>query len=114
MGYWKPSKSRAREFARKMDEIREYCDENGISYSASMDSYYFTANGERYRVSNHTVAQSNRGAYDEFGEKVRPLYHEPGEFDREHEITAGKTRIIEIHRALLAGRKLDKRGNVRA
>lgn len=113
MARWKPSKSRAREFARLMDELREYCDGHGISYSASMDSYYFTVGGERYRVSNHTVAASNRGAFDRVtGERLRENYHEAGEYDRDHEITASKTRIIEIYEALLAGRKLNKRGNV--
>lgn len=110
---WKPSKTQAREFARTMDEIREFCDREGIAYSASMDSYYFAVNGERYRVSNHTVAASNRGAFDRVtGEQVREFYHTAGEFDREHEITAGKTRIREIYAALVAGKKLDKRGNV--
>lgn len=114
MGYrWKPSKAKAREFAKTMDEIQEFCDEHGIDYSASMDSYYFTIDGERYRVSNHTVAASNRGAFDKVtGERRREFYHERGEYDREHEITAGKTRIREIYQALMAGKKLDKRGNV--
>lgn len=109
---WKPSKKQARKFAIKMQEIDAYCLENNIHQSKSSDSYYFTINGEEYRVSNHTVAQSNRKAYNCFGEKVRERYHKDGEFDREHEITASKTRIIEIHQALLAGKKLDKRGNV--
>lgn len=114
MGYrWKPSRTAAREFARTMDEIRDFCDANGIDYSASMDSYYFTIDGERYRVSNHTVAASNRGAYDEVtGERRRERYHEPDEYDRQHEITAGKTRIREIYAALKAGKRIDKRGNV--
>ena len=115
MGYrWKPSKSKAREFAAKMDEIREFCDANGIYYSANMDSYYFTMRGEKYRVSNHTVEASNRGAYNALGEQVREKYHTAGEYNREHEITAGKTRIIEIYNALQEGRTLDKRGNVTA
>ena len=121
MARWKPSKSKAREFARLMDEIREYCDEHGISYSTSMDSYYFTVDGERYRVSNHTQAASDRGMYGfdvftgEYGQR-RESYHrrQDGsfEYDRDHEITASKTRIIEIYEALVAGKKLDKRGNV--
>lgn len=112
MGRWKPSKTRAREFAKKMDEIRDYCAEHGIDHSASMDSFYFFHNGEHYRVSNHTVAQSNRGAYNWLGEKVRDEYHAAGEFDREHEITASKTRLIEVHQAIVAGKKINKRGYV--
>ena len=81
---WKPSKTKAREFAQKMAEIDEYCLKNNISQSRSSDSYYFTINGEDYRVSNHTVAQSNRGAYNEFGERTRENYHVDGEYDREH------------------------------
>ena len=108
---YKPSRARAREFARQMDEIRDYCDSHGIDYSRSMDSYYFTIRGERYRVSNHTQAASDRGMYSWDGTKLRDSYHTT-RFDREHEITAGKTRIISIHQALLAGKKLDKRGNV--
>lgn len=112
MGYrWKPSKAKAKEFARKMEEIRAYCEENGIGYSASMDSYYFYIDGERYRVSNHTVAASNAGAYRN-GEQVREKYHSDGEYDRDHEITASKTRLTEIHKALMAGKKIDKRGYV--
>ena len=48
---FKPSKSAKREFARKMDEIREFCDDNCISYSNSMDSFYFTIGCQHYRVS---------------------------------------------------------------
>lgn len=46
---WKPSKSAAREFAAKMQEIETFCRENGIDKSASGDSYYFEINGQKYR-----------------------------------------------------------------
>lgn len=111
---WKPSKSKRREFAMKMQEIERFCTEHGISQSASGDSYYFTINGERYRVSNHTQAQSDRGMYRN-GEKIRESYHRLSggyEYDRAHEITAGKTRIIEIYNALASGKHVDKRGYV--
>lgn len=115
MARWRPSRSKAREFAETMRRIEDFCDENGIIRSSSSDSYYFTINGERYRVSNHTQRASDRGMYRN-GEKVRESYHrnEDGsyEYDREHEITAGKTRIIEIYTALANGKKLDKRGYV--
>lgn len=115
-GYrWKPSKTAAQEFVKKMDEVERFCNEHGISHSASMDSFYFNINGESYRVSNHTVAASNAGRFGEnpvTGEWVerRERYHTEGEFDRNHEITASKTRIIDIYNDLAAGIKLDKRG----
>jgi|GEM_PF-2439181 len=112
---WHPSKATASEFSEKMAEIEDFCIEHGISHSASMDSYYFTLHGESYRVSNHTIAASNAGrfGYDRTtGEWVarRERYHAAGEYDRTHEITAGKTRLIEIYTDLEAGIRLDKRG----
>ncbi len=94
-----------------MEQIDDFCRDNGISHSASSDSYYFTINGINYRVSNHTIAASNRGAFDPLtGEQRRMLYHS-GDKDTVC-ITAGKTRIIQIYTDLKAGRQLDKRGNV--
>ena len=43
---WKPSKTKAKEFAKTMQEIDSFCQENGISQSLSSDSYYFTINGK--------------------------------------------------------------------
>ena len=112
MGYkWTPSKTKAREFYKKLDEVQDYCDNNGINYSGSMDSYYFAHDGKKYRVSNHTVDASNAGAY-RFGEQVRDKYHTTGAYDVQ--ITAGKTRIIEIHKAIMAGKELDGRGYIKA
>ena len=113
MGYrkWKPSKTAARQFANTMDQIKSFCDDNGIDYSSSCDSYYFKLNGVNYRVSNHTIEMSNYKAYDEFGNKIRELYHPNGRVDDTVYITAGKTRIMDIYNDLKAGYKLDKRGN---
>ena len=113
MGYrrWKPSKAKAQQFAEEMKEIEKFCEENGINQSSRGDSYYFVLSGQAYRVSNHTVAASNRGAYNEFGEQVRELYHEGGEQEDVIYITAGKTRIIQIYNDLKAGYQLDRRGN---
>ena len=106
---WTPSKTAKREFAQKMEEIDKFCEKNGIQQSRSSDSYYFYVNGKSCRVSNHTMALSNRRAYDEAtGEQLRPLYHVDDEYDIE--ITAGKTRIIQIYNDLKAGYELDKRG----
>ena len=107
---WKPSKTRAREFARKMDEIDDFCAEHGIRQSASSDSYYFSIRGQSYRVSNHTVAASNRSARDELGQIHHPVYHPEGEREDTIYITAGKTRIIEIYNDLFDGFELDRRG----
>lgn len=108
---WKPSKTAAKEYAETINKIKEFCDENGIHYSKTCNSYYFRLNGINYRVSNHTVEASNYKAYDEFGNKVRELYHPNGREDGVIYITAGKTRIIEIYNDLKAGYKLNKRGN---
>lgn len=106
---WKPSKAAAADYAEKMEMIRVFCLDHSIKHSISFDSYYFTLYGTDYRVSNHTVAASNRGAYRD-GVQVRDLYHPDGEADTVC-ITAGKTRIIEIYNDLTAGYKLDRRGN---
>lgn len=108
---WAPSKTAARQFAQEMDTIRTFCRENGIDMSTSGDSYYFAVNGQKYRVSNHSVEASNARARNDLGEKVREVYHEGGRKDDTIYIHAGKTRIIEIYTALQAGKKLDGRGN---
>lgn len=107
---WKPSKTKAREFAKQMEEIDNYCVENAIDSSFTNDSYYFMIDGQEYRVSNHTVEASNRKAKNWLGEQVREQYHPEGEKQDVIYITASKTRIIEIHKALLAGKKLNRRG----
>ena len=109
--YYTPSKSAKREFAIKMKEIDEFCKENSIQASLSNDSYYFSINGQKYRVSNHSVETSNRGAYDSLtGEKLRDLYHEHGREDDTIYIHAGKTRIMDIYTDLINGYELDGRG----
>jgi hypothetical protein len=106
------SKKAKMEFAQKMEEIDKFCAENGIEQSLSSDSYYFILNGQKYRVSNHTVAQSNRGAFNDIYGQTRELYHPEGERDDTIYITAGKTRIIEIYNNLKKGKKLDRRGYI--
>lgn len=109
---WKPNKDQAREFAQTMTKIEAFCKENGISHSHNYDSYYFSIDGQEYRVSNHSAEASNNAAYDpDTGEQLRPLYHD---FDAEADvidILAGKTRIITIYNDLVAGYDLDYRGN---
>ena len=108
---WKPSKSAKKDYAKKMEEIEEFCKVNNISNSRTNDSYYFTLNGVEYRVSNHSIEMSNSKAYNCFGEKIRELYHEEGRKENVVYIHASKTRIIEIYNDLKAGFELDKRGN---
>lgn len=109
---WRPSKAQKQEYARKMQEIEEFCAANGIQQSYKGDSYYFMLNGINYRVSNHSVEASNAAAYDEHtGEKKRELYHDGGREENTVYIHAGKTRIIEIYNDLKAGYQLDGRGN---
>lgn len=108
---WKPSKAAAKAFASEMDEIRDFCRENGIDMSASGDSYYFSINGQKYRISNHTVEASNSHATNWMGEQVRDVYHADGRSDDTVYIHAGKTRIREIYADLKAGYELDGRGN---
>lgn len=110
---WKPSKTKAKEFAIEMENIKEFCYENGISHSKTMDSYYFTLDGIYYRVSNHTMETSNVHAYNDFGEQVREKYHNKDDFENLVCITAGKTRIIEIYNNLKDGKILDKRGYIK-
>ena len=95
-----------------MNDIDDFCFNNGITRSRSSDSYYFTINGVSYRVSNHTIKASNSKAYDEFGNKIREKYHEDEEREDTVYITAGKTRIKEIYNHLKNGKKLDRRGYV--
>ena len=92
-GYrYKPSKTKIREYAEKMDRIDDFCRENNISKSANSDSYYFEINGQKYRVSNHSVESSNRGAYEEgTHEQIRELYHPEGREKDTIYIHAGRT-----------------------
>ena len=108
---WKPSKAAAKEYAAKMDEISAFCADHGIDRSSAGDSYYFTVNGQKYRVSNHTVEASNAAAKNWLGEEHRPEYHPGGRKEDTVYIHAGKTRIMEIYADLCAGYELDGRGN---
>jgi hypothetical protein len=103
------SKTAKREFAEKMSEIQNYCDNNAINYSCSMDSFYFEIDGQKYRVSNHTVKASNAKAFNEFGEKIRELYHKDDE--GYNCIFASKTRLIEIHKKLKSGITVNAKDN---
>lgn len=107
---YRPSRTKAREYAAKMDALQAFCDENGISYSSTMDSYYFRLKGQDYRVSNHSIESSNAAAYDWTGAKVRDTYHSAERKANIIYIHAGKTRIEEIYTDLKNGYELDGRG----
>lgn len=110
---FKMSKTARCEYAAKMAEIEDFCKAHDIKRSFSGDSYYFYLNGQNYRVSNHTVAESNRAAFEEFtGEQLREVYHEGGERADTIYIKAGKLRICEIYNALAAGKEVDECGRV--
>lgn len=107
------SKSAKREFAEKIQKIKEFCDSNSIGYSRGMNSFYFKINAKSIRVSNHTIKASDKGCFYEDiynGEniKIRDSYHKDKKYDIE--ISASKTRIIEIYNDLKAGYKLNKKG----
>lgn len=108
---WQPSRTAKREFAKKMSEIDDFVSKNGISSSRNNDSYYFTINGQDYRVSNHSVEASDRGAFDSLGNKKRDSYHPGGRLDGTKYIHASKTRIMDIYNDLKDGWDLDGRGN---
>ena len=110
---YRPSAAARAEFGEKMRAIADFCAAHDITVSTAGDSYYFTVGGVEYRVSNHTVAASNRHAYDDFGNQVRDLYHPDGERRDVVYITAGKTRIIDIYNDICAGYKLDRRGKIK-
>lgn len=94
---WKPSKKAIQNFKNAMNEIDDFCNENNIIQSRTSDSYYFFVNGQKYRVSNHSVESS-------------PKYHDGRESDTIY-IHAGKTRIIQIYNDIVNGFQLDGRGN---
>lgn len=115
---WRPSKTKKREFAHKMQEIEEFCDKKNISHSASFDSYYFEINGQKYRVSNHAV-ESRIGKVVDYDKFMQPIREEVPEIWTQRQkdvryIHAGKTRIIEIYNDLKAGYELDGKGNRKA
>ncbi len=107
---WRPSTEQAREFAETMRSAEAFCASHGIRRSKNGDSYYFELNGRRYRVSNHSVEASNRGAYDSYGRQTRRLYHPDGREDDMVYIHASKTRIEQIYIDLFNGVPLDGRG----
>lgn len=112
MKKWSFNKTQKKEFAGKMAEIERFCENNKISKSFNSDSYYFTLDGKKYRVSNHTIEASNAKAFDDDGTKWRNFYHTKEEEERTICILASKTRLIEIYNNLKDGKTLDKRGRV--
>lgn len=107
---WRPTKAQMKEYISKMNEIDEFCKVHNIERSASSDSYYFTLNGQDYRISNHTIEASNKRAYDGSGRQKRHKYHPDEREDNIKYIHASKTRLIEIYKILETGCEVDGYG----
>lgn len=108
---WKPSRKKINDFVAAMDEIKIFCDDNNISYSSTMDSYYFIINNQSYRVSNHTIESSNNRAFDQHGTQIRNKYHDDKRREDTIYIHASKLRLIEIYTNLKLGFELDGKGH---
>ena len=107
---FKPSKSAIIEFAKKMDEIDDFCKENNIIQSSTSDSYYFSINSIKFRISNHSIQQSNLKAFNDLGQRIRNDYHNSDDFYVE--ILASKTRLIDIYTSLINNVLIDYRGRI--
>ena len=108
MAKWKPSKAAAAEYAVKIKELEYFlADHPEIRSSSSRESFYFQVEDKSVRVSNHTVAKSDSGRFDEFGGEIRPSYHQE---DYDIQITASPLRLPQIWADLNAGFELNKRG----
>lgn len=107
MTYMSPAEEK-----RRLSEIRAFCDANGIHYSKTMDSFYFKVRGQAYRVSNHSVEASNKGAIGRDGKKRRELYHPNGREKDVIYIHASRFRLPKIYTDLKLGAILDGRGKV--
>lgn len=110
---WTPSKNDKQNYIAQRQELDKFCKDNNISVSMSGDSYYFTIEGQDYRISNHTIEKSDSGMYrnDPYlgNIKVRDSYHT----DRDTiSFTASKLRVPEIYNNLKVGLTLDKRGRI--
>jgi|LakMenEpi03Aug12_release.lakeMendotaPanAssembly.Ray.scaffolds.fasta_scaffold1369336_2 hypothetical protein len=105
---WKPSKSAINEYKEKKDRLDTFLKEHSeIISSTSKESFYFMIDDKYIRVSNHTIAKSDSGMLDEFGNMLRDSYHKT---DYDICVTASPLRLPEIYQDLKAGIKLNKRG----
>jgi len=99
-------------YDEEMHDIQVFCKKHHIITDKNHNSYYFKLNGQKYRVSNHTIDESNKRAFNRFnGRQFREIYHPEGEDPNVVYIIAGKRKIKRIYNDLRMGRKLDKRGN---
>ena len=106
-----PSKERRKKDAIKLES---FCRENAIIKSETGKSYYFSMAGKKYRVSNHTIADSNRGAYGKNGKKRRRLYHDAEADSNLICINVSKPdkNIYRIYNSLKRGAVVDAYGEV--
>lgn len=92
------------------EDVRRFCMANGIRMSDS-GSYYFELYGQKYRVSDHTVEESNRGAYNKKGIQRRKLYHPNG---READVKYIISSDIEyVYLNLLNGNRVSSNGRIK-
>lgn len=76
-----------------------FCKLNGITYSTSLDSFYFSLNGKDYRISNHSLEDSikfSHGRYHTNKEQNKNLIC----------IQADKSQLFKIYNKLKEGKEI--------
>jgi len=102
---------------KEYKKLKEFCKKNNISYSSSVRSFYFTLFNQRYRISNHSIKESNQGRELKaqrqslmYGKDIKPrLYHKGNEDIID--ITAERSRVFQIYKDIKEGYEVDERGN---
>ena len=79
-------------------ELTEFCERNGIRRSKYGDSFYFTLQGKRYRISNHSTEISNSWSRNLNGKQIRRPYH--SRRDNTVSIIAPRSRVKAIYEEL--------------
>jgi hypothetical protein len=92
------------------EDVRRFCRANGIRMSDS-GSYYFELYGQRYRVSDHSIEESNRAAYDRRGCQRRRLYHPKGREDGVIYILSSDIEFVYLN--LRNGNRVSSNGRVK-
>ena len=76
-------------------ELSAFCAAEGIRRSRNGDSFYFSAQGKQYRISNHSEEISNAWGKNLNGKRIRGSYHSPK--SRTVSILAPKSKVKEIY-----------------
>jgi hypothetical protein len=103
--YWKARAEERRYLASRQSaepwtpeqeaELSAFCAAEGIRRSQNGDSFYFSAQGKQYRISNHSEEISNAWGKNLNGKRIRGSYH-PRK-SRTVSILAPKSRVKEIY-----------------